>query len=161
MTIQRTMETVTKRDLKKLYEIDDHLWLEETIKLLKANRLDELDLDNLIEELESLSRKDKAKVKSLLEQVIRHLLLLQYWTREYDLNANHWRAEIRSFRHQLEYLLTSNLPNHLNNELDNIYLKAVNYVRDKTGKEIKSLPQNSPYSLAQFLDPNWYPEIKQ
>ena len=67
--------------LKELYEIDDHLWLEETIKLLKANHLEELDLENLIEELENFGRRDKAKVASLLEQIIRHLLLLQYWTK--------------------------------------------------------------------------------
>lgn len=43
--------------LKELYEIDEHLWLEETIKLLKANHLEELDLENLIEELENLGRR--------------------------------------------------------------------------------------------------------
>ncbi|MCA2667666.1 MAG: DUF29 domain-containing protein, partial [Microcystis sp. M114S2] len=63
--------------LPLLYEIDQQLWLEETIKLLKENRLDELDVIHLIEELESLSKRDKNRVSSLLEQVIRHLLLLQ------------------------------------------------------------------------------------
>ena len=38
-------------DLKTLYEIDDSLWLEETIELLKARKFDALDLDNLIGEL--------------------------------------------------------------------------------------------------------------
>ncbi|MFM8308757.1 MAG: DUF29 family protein, partial [Microcystis aeruginosa] len=41
-------------DLKTLYEIDDSLWLEETIELLKAKHFEALDLDNLIEELEDL-----------------------------------------------------------------------------------------------------------
>lgn len=41
-------------DLKTLYKIDPNQWLEETIKRLKANRFDELDLENLIEELEAL-----------------------------------------------------------------------------------------------------------
>jgi ABC-type uncharacterized transport system substrate-binding protein len=62
------------------------LWLLETIQLLKQSRFDELDLENLIEELESLAKRDKHQVKSLLEQVIRHLLLLQFWTQEYDKN---------------------------------------------------------------------------
>ncbi len=34
-------------DLKTLYEIDDSLWLEETIKLLKAKKFQALDLENL------------------------------------------------------------------------------------------------------------------
>ena len=56
--------TVTT-NLKQLYEIDDHLWLLENIELLKQQKFKELDLENLIEELESLARKDKATVKSL------------------------------------------------------------------------------------------------
>lgn len=95
--------------LKQLYEIDEHLWLEETIKLLKANHLEELDLENLIEELENLGRRDKAKVANLLEQIIRHLLLLQYWTQEFQYNSGHCKAEIRSFMNQLKRNLTTNL----------------------------------------------------
>ncbi len=34
-------------DLKTLYEIDDSLWLEETIELLKAKKFDALDLEKL------------------------------------------------------------------------------------------------------------------
>ncbi|MBD2532362.1 DUF29 family protein [Nostoc flagelliforme FACHB-838] len=34
--------------LKQLYEIDDYLWLEETIKLLKANHLEELDFKSAL-----------------------------------------------------------------------------------------------------------------
>jgi hypothetical protein len=59
-------EVNSNLSLKQLDEIDDHLWLEKTIKLLKANHLEELDLENLIEELENLGRRDKVKVASLL-----------------------------------------------------------------------------------------------
>ncbi|NEQ62391.1 MAG: DUF29 domain-containing protein, partial [Moorea sp. SIO4A1] len=69
-------------NLKNLYEIDDAQWLEETIKLLKNKEFNQLDWDNLIEELEDLGREKKNAVASLLEQVIRHLLLLHYWTSE-------------------------------------------------------------------------------
>lgn len=67
-------------NLPYLYEKDNEKWLKITIKLLKEKRLTELDLDNLIEEFELLGRRDKLAVESLLEQIIRHLLLLQYWT---------------------------------------------------------------------------------
>ncbi|WP_416242421.1 DUF29 family protein [Anabaena cylindrica] len=58
------MKSIT--DLKQLYEIDDSQWLEETIKLLKNHQFQELDLDNLIEELEDLGKRDKSAVASLL-----------------------------------------------------------------------------------------------
>ncbi|MFM6370982.1 MAG: DUF29 domain-containing protein, partial [Dolichospermum sp.] len=100
----------------------------ETIELLKQGRFDELDLENLIEELESLAKRDKHQVKSLLEQLIRHLLLLQFWTQEYDRNKNHWRSEIRSFRVQLQDRLTSNLYNYLSSIFITIYEDALGYV---------------------------------
>jgi Domain of unknown function DUF29 len=144
--------------LKELYEIDDHLWLEETIKLLKANHLEELDLENLIEELENLGRRDKAKVASLLEQIIRHLLLLQYWTQESQCNSGHWKAEIRSFRNQLKRNLTTNLYQYLQNELASIYEDALGYVIEKTEAKLDNLPQHCIYTLEQLLDINYLPE---
>jgi len=67
-------------DLKQLYEIDDSQWLGETVSLLRNHQFSQLDLEHLIEELEDLGKEKKNAVASLLEQVIRHLLLLQYWT---------------------------------------------------------------------------------
>ena len=143
--------------LKELYEIDDHLWLEETIKLLKANHLEELDLENLIDDLENLGRRDKAKVTSLLEQIIRHLLLLQYWTEEAQYNSGHWKAEIRSFRNQLKRHLTTNLSQYLEKELASIY-DALGYLIEKTQGKLNNLPQSCIYTLEQLLDINYLPE---
>ncbi|WP_269086195.1 DUF29 domain-containing protein [[Phormidium ambiguum] IAM M-71] len=84
-------------DLKILYETDDYEWLESTIELLKNRQFNALDLENLIEELEDLGSEKRNAVVSLLEQIIRHLLLLQYWTSERERNQNGWRAEIVSF----------------------------------------------------------------
>ncbi|MEH1863056.1 MAG: DUF29 domain-containing protein [Nostoc sp.] len=144
--------------LKELYEIDDHLWLEETIKLLKANHLEELDLENLIEDLENLGRRDKAKVASLLEQIIRHFLLLQYWTEEFQYNYGHRKAEIRSFRNQLKRNLTTNLYQYLEKELASIYDDALGYVIEKTEGKLDNLPQYCTYTLEQLLDINYLPE---
>jgi len=107
-------------DLKILYEIDDSLWLEETIELLKAKRFEALDLYNLIEELEDLGNEKKFRVASLLEQIIRHFLLLQFWTNEREYNQDHWELEIVNFQIQLKRGLTTNLRNYLQNELTNI-----------------------------------------
>jgi len=143
-----------KTDLQSLYETDDSFWLEETIILLKEKRFQDLDVDNLIEELETLGKRDKNAVASLLEQIIRHLLLLQYWTEEYDLNGNHWQTEIIGFRNQLDRLLTNNLQNYLNNELEKIYKGALKYVKQKTRFKI-DFPEYCPYSLEQLLDENY------
>lgn len=148
------MTTITR--LKKLYEIDDNLWLEETIKILKERKFNDLDLDNLVEELESLGRSDKNAVESLLEQVIRHLLLLQYWTVELEHNSSHWEAEVYSFRKQLNRKLTTNLQNYLLNKRAIIYQDALEYLQRKTKFKV-DFPQECPYTLEQILDINYLP----
>ncbi|MBF2056933.1 MAG: DUF29 domain-containing protein [Cyanobacterium sp. T60_A2020_053] len=143
--------------LSQLYELDDYQWLEENIKLLKAKMFHEIDLENLIEELEDLGKERKNAVESLLQQIIRHLLMYQYWHDERERNANHWEGEIYSFRDQLNHKLTTNLHNHLISKLDNIYDRALGYVIRKTCLSINIFPTNCPYTLAQLLDIDYLP----
>lgn len=146
--------------LPLLYEKEYDQWLEQTIQLLQQNRLEELDREHLIEELEALSRREKKAVERFLEQIIRHLLLLQYWSAESPYNANHWKAEIMSFRTQLNEDLTTNLKHHLQDNQTKIYSKALKYVQEKTGYHIP-FPENCPYTVEQLLDLNWLPDQEE
>ena len=143
-------------DLKKLYETDDVEWLQEIIKLIKNHQFEQLDLENLIEELEDLGREKKNAVASLLEQIIRDLLLLQYWTREADYNRVHPEEEIYSFRVQLRRKITTNLRNYLESESNSIYQDALGFVKIKTQNSV-NFPPECPYTLEQLLDINWFP----
>lgn len=144
-------------DLKTLYDLDDYAWLEETIKLLKAKQFNSLDLENLIEELEDLGNERKHRVESLLEQIIRHFLLLQYWTAERDYNKAHWESEIVSFQNQLRRYLTKNLQNHLERSLPDIYNDVLQYCIKKTQGSV-NFPHICPYSLVDLLNPDWLPD---
>ena len=55
---------------KSLYETDFLLWTEETIAKLKARDFDHVDLENLIEEIESLGKSDKKEIKSRLTTLL-------------------------------------------------------------------------------------------
>ncbi|NET00915.1 MAG: DUF29 domain-containing protein [Sphaerospermopsis sp. SIO1G2] len=149
------VKTPSQSNLKELYEIDDYLWIEATIKLLKEKKFNELDLENLIEELEDLGRERKNKIESLLRQIIIHLLLLEYWSKEYEYNAAHWKAEITEFRFQIKGILTKNLQNYLVSRFELIYENSLKYTKTKT--ELNTLPQKCPYSLEQLLDEDWFP----
>ena len=138
-------------DLKSLYESEHLQWLEETIRQLKSRQVDRLDYDHLIEELEALSKSEKRRVRSLLEQIIRHLLMYKYWQSEREYNKNHWESEIVSFRNQIN----EELPNHLEDKLSSIYGHALDYVLAKT--KLTNLPEFCPYSLKQILDKSWLP----
>lgn len=141
-------------DLKTLYEIDESKWLDSTVELLKNKNFNALDLENLIEVLEELGKEKKNAVASLLEQVIRHLLFLQYWKNETEYNAVHWQGEIYTFRVQLRRRLTTNLYNYLEKELNYIYEDALGFVKIKTQNTV-SFPLECPYSLDQLLDIDW------
>ncbi len=143
----------TTTNLKQLYETDENLWLEATINLLKQKQFNELDVENLIEELINLGKRDLARVKSLLRQIIIHLLLLQFWQVEYERNHRHWIGEIKTFRYDLNNHLTTNLRNKLEDDLDNIYESAVDFVKHKT--DLNIFPDKCPYTLTQLLDNNY------
>ena len=142
--------------LKQLYEIDDSQWLGETVSLLRNHQFSQLDLEHLIEELEDLGKEKKNAVASFLEQVIRHLLLLQYWTKEAEYNAVHWQEEIYNFRTQLKRKMTANLRNYLEEELNSIYQDALGFVKIKTVNTV-IFPSQCPYSLEKLLDRSWLP----
>ena len=85
---------------------------------MKSHSFAELDIDNLIEELESFTY-----------QILLHLLLIDYWTSESERNRNHWRSQINGFQYQLQNRLTTNLSSNLNK----IYNKAKKGAGLKTG----------------------------
>ncbi|MGY6528640.1 MAG: DUF29 domain-containing protein [Cyanobacterium sp.] len=143
-------------NLQELYKIDDYLWIQETLKLLKEKKFDKLDLENLIEELDDLGSEKRHKVESLLQQIIRHLLLLEYWEEERERNYRHWRSEVTNFRGQISKRMTTNFYNYLSNSLNEIYEDAFLYVVDKSGLNI--FPSQCPYTIDQLLDKRWFPD---
>ncbi len=149
---------LTNTSLKALYESDYHQWLSKTIQLIKNCQFEELDYSNLCEELESLGRSEKRAVESLLEQILIHLLLYQYWRSEHEYNANHWRTEIITFRNQINrYLDSKTLRNHLENRFPKVYQDALRVVKSKS--ELMIFPLDCPYTFEQTLDPDYFPQM--
>ena len=151
MESQLQSPTFSREVLTELYDRDSAQWLQVTVGLLRQNALAEVDWPHVIEELESLGKRDRNRVAHLLEQLIRHWLLLQYWKEEQERNQNHWRAEIQNFRTQLRRHLTTTLKNYLDEELPQIYEDALGYVQEKTGHGV-DFPLTCPYSLTELLE---------
>ncbi|MDJ0565985.1 MAG: DUF29 domain-containing protein, partial [Microcystis sp. M49629_WE12] len=87
------MTRATETATLTLYEEDFYLWLKTTAEQLKKGQFAEVDLDNLIEEIESMGRSERHALKSLLTRLLEHLLKLTYWQSERDRNGNHWNGE--------------------------------------------------------------------
>jgi hypothetical protein len=96
------MITQSEQITKSLYETDYHLWVLETVKKLQNKAFDSLDLENLIEEVSDLSRREKRKLETLLTRLFEHLLKLKYWESARGQNQGHWEAEVLNFRKQIK-----------------------------------------------------------
>ncbi|GBF79618.1 DUF29 domain-containing protein [Aphanothece sacrum] len=83
-----------------LYESDFLLWTTDTVTKLKAHNFEQLDLENLIEEIESLGRSQKKELKSRLLVILEHLLKRLY-VNSPD-NYRGWEITINEQRRQLE-----------------------------------------------------------
>jgi len=86
-----------------LYKRDLFLWTEETIAKLRAKDFENLDLENLIEEIESLGISQKKELLSRLTTLLEHLLKRLYINLPNDYNG--WERTIRNQRRELKLLL--------------------------------------------------------
>lgn len=148
-----------KTTSKKLYDTDYHLWVMETVKHLENKDFDAIDLENLIEEVWDLSRREKKRLKSLLRNLLEHLLKLKYWEFEIIQNQGHWKGEIRTFRKQIKDELENSpsLKRYLLEILDECYQDAREIVSDKSQLPIKTFPEALIGTMEQILNENWFP----
>ncbi len=114
----------------QLYEQDFALWIDDTVARLKAHQFDQLDLDNLIEEVESLGRRDKRELESRLRVLFSHLLKRCYVSSPE--NCRGWELTIREQRVELKGLLkqSPSLKNYLSTEFDEVYDSALAEVKE-------------------------------
>ncbi len=146
-----------KSTTKTLYESDYSLWVQETAKQLQNRDFDALDLENLIEEVLDLSRRDKLKVKSLLKRLFEHLLKLKYWQSELDRNQAHWKSEVLNFRQQIRDELkdSPSLKPYLRQIFDESYQDARQLVAIASNLSISIFPEIPIADFDQVLDKDW------
>ena len=90
--------------VRSLYEKDILLWVEQTVKQLKARDFEQLDVDNLIEEVEALGISQKRELLSRLIVLLEHLLKRLYVNLPEDYRG--WERTIRTQRTELDILIT-------------------------------------------------------
>ncbi|MBD2293034.1 DUF29 domain-containing protein [Anabaena sphaerica FACHB-251] len=144
---------------KQLYEQDFYLWIQTTVKLLREGKLEQLDIENLIEEIDSMGRSEKKELKTRLIVLIEHLLKLQYWTEEKDYNARGWRNTVVEQRRQIAYTLADSpsLKSVLNDIFLDCYTDARNDTLRKYQLPYELFPEESPFSFVDVLNADFIP----
>lgn len=64
------------------YEEDFVRWSEQQAQLLKEKKFDLLDINNIVDEIESLGTRDKIKIKHLLTRLFETLLKRKYTSKD-------------------------------------------------------------------------------
>jgi len=139
----------------KLYDTDFNLWLESTAKLLRERKFDQLDLDNLVEEIEALAKRDKRELESWFEVLLAHLLKWQYQPQK---RTNSWRLTLLEQRRRLERLLqdSPSLKPYLQECLAECYGQARKAAELETQSRAL-FPAECPYSPEQALAHSFFP----
>lgn len=151
------MVTEVKQVSQSLYDTDYNLWVLETVAKLQAKDFENLDLENLVEEVLDLSKRDKRKLESLLARLFEHLLKLKYWESERERNKGHWEREITNFRLQIIRLLedSPSLRSHLENRLVKLYQDGCQLASKRSQLPLNTFPSSPIGNLEQILDENW------
>jgi Domain of unknown function DUF29 len=153
------MASKTNVQLLSLYETDYHLWLDKTVAQLQSHDFGNLELENLIEEIESLGRSDKHAMSSYLMRLCEHLLKVKYWQSERATCFRGWNLEITNFRIQIQEQLDSS-PS-LKPFLEGIFSKQYRNGRKlflKASELDAELVSEEPcFTLEQALDEEWLP----
>jgi hypothetical protein len=94
-------ETVISKT--SLYDLDYLRWTEEVVERLHAKDFDKLDIENLIEEIESLGRSEKRELLNRLTTLLEHLLKRTYVNMPQEFNG--WERTIREQRLQIKRVI--------------------------------------------------------
>lgn len=142
-----------------LYDRDYQLWLEQTIAQLQAHDFSHIDFDNLIEEINSLGKRDKRAISSYLMRLCEHLLKVKYWQQERENCLRGWKLEIRNFRLQIQLILkdSPSLKTYLQENFALQYENGRKLVLDATDMDSAMIPENPCFSLEQALEEDWLP----
>lgn len=142
--------------LSSKYEQDFYLWLSDNVKLLREGRLSEIDIENIAEELDAMSKSQYRELINRLRILFAHLLK---WKFQPNHRSNSWKATIIEQRNQIQQLLkiSPSLKDKMDEKIIQAYTDAIEFASLETGIPESDFPQTCQYALDQALDKNFYP----
>lgn len=139
-----------------LYETDFYAWTQQQTSLLRNQQWSQLDLQNLIEEIESLGKQQRQELQNRLSVLIGHLLKWEY---QPQCRSRSWLATIRVQRRNTLRLLKDNpsLKSYLEEALIEAYENARDLAMGETELPEETFSPECQYNLTQIFDDHFYP----
>lgn len=152
-----SLSTANVTNLSQLYDQDFVLWINATAELLREGKLNELDIPNLLEEVETMGRSEKTDLTNHLVKVLVNLLKYQY---QPEKRTNDGLSLILKHRFEMEDILEASpsLNDYLREDLPETYQHTRDLAAIETGLDLEIFPKDCPYSPEQILDIDYLPE---
>ncbi|PSO91197.1 MAG: DUF29 domain-containing protein [Cyanobacteria bacterium QS_3_48_167] len=143
--------------MNKLYEFDYHAWALQQAEKIRFQQWESIDIENLVEELESLARSERKELVNRLGKLLGHLLKWEYQPNH---GSNSWVGTIREQRRHIKRLLQQNpsLKPFIPEAVQQGYEDGVDLAVQETNLPDSTFPKNCPYTSEQIGDTEFYPE---
>jgi Domain of unknown function DUF29 len=140
-----------------LYDADFHAWTQTQANLLRSGQWDQLDLENLIEELDSLGRQERQQLENRLEILLGHLLKWQF---QPDHRSKSWLATLREQRRKIRRHIQKNpsLQPYIPEALLEGYADGLDLAVRETELSYEDFPMTCPYTFEDAMDDNFLPD---
>ena len=125
--------------------------------MLRSEEYTDLDLNNLIEEIESMGKSEKKELVNRLIVLLLHLLKWQYQPKG---RGASWQTSIKGQRNDIERHLRDNpsLKSQLPLAISDAYSRALIDVVGETGLAEQTFPSSCPYSFLQMMNGQFWPD---
>ncbi|OQX04851.1 MAG: hypothetical protein BWK73_35150 [Thiothrix lacustris] len=139
------------------YESDYYGWTVEQSELIRSKRMNELDFDHLLEELESMGASEKRELLNRLRVLLLHLLKWQY---QPEFRGRSWVNTIREQRRMIPVHLKQNpsLKGKLPEFMEDGYSLGRGGAADETGLPESTFPELCPWTFEQVMNPEFWPD---
>lgn len=138
------------------YETDFYAWTQEQVKLLRAEKWQQIDRENLIEEIASLGKQQGQELGNRLSILVAHLLK---WFYQPQCRSRSGLATIRVQRRELLKLLKDNpsLQSYLEEARLEAYANARDLAMAETDLPSSTFPDNCSYQWREIISESFYP----
>ena len=134
-----------------LYDQDFYAWTQRQIELLQVQQWNQVDIENLIEELDSLGKQQRQELRNRLGVLLGHLLK---WRYQPEGRSRSWTGTIREQRRRIKEHLTDNpsLNSYLSEAIKRGYQDGLDLMEKETPLNPKYLPQSCPFYEVEIFD---------
>ena len=133
------------------YDQDFYQWTLDQAESLKKKEYAQLDLENLLEEIESLGNSEKRALESHMSNLFLHLLKRKY---QPLMDSHSWKYSIRNARRQVKKTLEKNpsLKSKVREIMQDAYDSAFDIAMAQTGLPENTFPKECPFSEDDFYE---------